>query len=331
MVSYWLLQSRRSKRKKMNKTEMLTDSNTKKYDLCLWLSIGLAICSFLGALLSVGALLLILHCKKLRKRVSNKFLVSLFVSDFCVSFLVSTAIVKEWALDNPVSEKMPVYFYLFIATFMLLSLLNRTMVSVDRLVAVLNPYFYEEKFTTKLVILLTICQGVVGSVYLTLALIIQEIFGLEQKKRFVIYSIIVFAGIGFLTLTVSNIFIYREARKQIKIICKLKVGLKHKESEDSRKHHEYKIVRTFSFMIFLFVLCWTPFLVVVICKNTNEMLPKYTMFVVLFLLSLNYIFNPIIYVATSKDVKTELKKVCHRERYRLEKETAKRNIEMRYS
>jgi len=73
---------------------------------------------------------------------------------------------------------------------------------------------------------------------------------------------------------------------------------------------ECKIVRINVGMVAAFVLCWTPFLVA-ICQEHYGKKYEDSITVALYLVCLNYILDPIIYVSLSKDVKKQIKaKLC---------------------
>ena len=128
---------------------------------------------------------------------------------------------------------------------------------------------------------------------------------------------------GFMTLLMSNSFVFVEARRHLRKLEKISRNVENISAESSDKSSnkernfrkkEFRLVRINIGLILCFFLFWINFLIVSIklLIHNDEMEPPLPMNYILaslYLLHMYYICNPLWYVTLSCDVKREVKKV----------------------
>ena len=166
----------------------------------------------------------ILSCfPNLRRRNSNKFLLNLMISNFCIGLVMLCfgAVVialntKKHTFDN--HRKPPPSITLMFGVFILISVMNMTLLSGDRLYAVKWTFRYLESVTSTQIYIAIVSPWVISVIYfitlITLLHICNE--GIQDIIQHIIYiSFDVIAMLGFLTLAVSSAILYKEARIQL--------------------------------------------------------------------------------------------------------------------
>ena len=288
-------------------------SGSNSHDDMIRSNIAIVCLSLAGSILSALSIITIVYFPKLRKRTSNKLLVNLFAADFGVSLLMLTyhSMMLDFLLDHERVRGMrkAKNFHIIMSTFMFLSIVNRITVTLDRALAVKKPYYYESKFNTSMAIRIIVVQNLSAVVYYLLLYFAKDWMSKESHFNLMSLSFITVIVIGFLALSISNIVIFLEARKQINMISKMKFTDDNKKKKTYRRKKECKIVRINFGMVFIFMLCWIPFLGA-ICKE-HAMRKGYEdlLTVALFAVALNYILDPVIYVSLSRDVKQQIKRL----------------------
>lgn len=295
-----------------------TDGLTSpRSDMSTGLNISIVCLSLTGAMLSLLASMTIAYFPKLRRRASNKLLISLFGADFgvCLLMLVYHALMLDYQLDSDRIKGMgkSINFHLIISAFMFLSVINRTSVTLDRAIAVKRPFFYESKFNTKTVMKIIIGQNVLAVLYLILLFITRNCMNENAFFDVLSLAFIIVVVLGFVVLTVSNIVVFMEARKQIAMICKATTFSKDGKSKRScQRQKECKVVRINVGMVLVFMVCWLPFLAAICEEHATRKSRESLLMVGLYTVTLNFILDPIIYISLSHDVKNQIKKLLNR-------------------
>ncbi|KAK7877814.1 hypothetical protein WMY93_031522 [Mugilogobius chulae] len=246
--------------------------------------------TLLGNILVCSAVLRFRH---LRSKVTNIFIVSLALSDLCVSVLV-----MPWKAVAEVAGYWPfgafcdvwVAFDIMCSTA---SILNLCIISVDRYWAISAPFRYERKMTQRVAFVMI-------SVTWTLSLLIsfipvqlnwhkaaedgtqnlsesrvpEENCDSSLSREYAISSSLVSFYIPVAIMIVTYTRIYRIAQMQIRRIASLERAAEHAQSCRSNRlecqHHttlktsikrETKVLKTLSIIMGVFVCCWLPFFV----------------------------------------------------------------------
>ena len=290
--------------------------------------------SSLALFLYIFVIVLTLRNKKLRRRPANKFLLNLFISDgiVCISFisfdghLLAIWDDKRSFLDYYLMLPTPV---IFAYVTVVLSMLNFTLITADRLIAVKWPFFYMERIHTKQSLIAIAVVWGITIAYAILMITIVSVLDLGTTRYLGNVSFLVVVTTGFITLFISNSFVFVEARGKLRAFEKIAHGTgniaesndKSKNREKESRKKEFKLVRIIIGLILCFFLFWINALILTIRKmiHINEVDPpiSYNYYLVTwYLIQLYYIFNPLWYVALSYDVKREVKQLFGRKQGR---------------
>ena len=154
-----------------------------------------------------------------------------------------------------------------------------------------------------------VVQNLSAVVYYLLLYFAKDWMSKESHFNLMSLSFITVIVIGFLVLSISNIVVFLEARKQITMICKMKFTDDNKKKKTRRRKKEYKIARINFGMVFIFMVCWIPFLGAISIEHAMRKGYEDLLTVALFAVALNYILDPVIYVSLSRDVKQQIKRL----------------------
>ena len=165
--------------------------------------------------------------------IANSFIVSLAFADLLVAILVmpfnaSQAIAGKWVFGNVMCDIFNANDVLFSTA----SLLHLCCISMDRYIAIMDPFHYESKMTTRLAGLMLLCawgaSGLISHIPIHMgwyttekqktALLQTESCSFKVNKIYAVLS----SGISFWTPAIIMVFtyvkIFREARRQEKQI-----------------------------------------------------------------------------------------------------------------
>ena len=291
---------------------------------------SIIILSSFALFLYIFLIAFILRNNKLRRRPANKFMLNLFISDgiVCISFMSYAGnLLRIWDdgntfFQNYLTLQTPV---VFIHVVVVLSMLNFTLITVDRLIAVKWPFFYEDRIHTKQSLIAIALVWGITIVYAIVMIILFNVLdpGTTRYLRNIIFLVVVLTG--FVTLFISNSFIFVAARSQLKAIEKITHIIENLSVEPGNisnnkkefRKKEFRLVRINLGLVLCFFLFWINVLVFNIRKTVyiNEVDPpiSYDHFLASwYLVQIYYICNPIWYVALSYDGKGEMKQLFRR-------------------
>ena len=141
-------------------------------------------------------------------------------------------------------------------------------------------------------------------------------------------TFVVIITIGFITLFISNSFVFVEAKRQLRSIERLFHNIKKISAESSDtpnykerdyRKKEFRLVRIIIGLLLCFFLFWINVLILTIMKLVymDETEPPISLKYILtsgYLVLTYYICNPLRYVALSYDLKRELKQLIRGKR-----------------
>ena len=196
--------------------------------------------------------------------------------------------------------------FLFVAV--VLSMLNLTLITLDRLIAVRWPFFYEDKVHTKQSF---IAIAVVWGITIALAVVMVTLFNIlhPQTARYIGNAAFIAVVLtGFITLLVSNSFVFVEARAQLKATEKVAYSIENislepsdnsKNKEKIFRKKEFKLVKNNIGLILCYFLFWINTLVLTVnmLAYADEVDPPIPLTYVLaswYLVHIYYIFNPLV-------------------------------------
>ena len=314
--------------KSMNNSQNWKGSSAKSFSTSKTCPISFMVLSSFALLLDIFVILLMLRCKKLRRRPANKFLMNLVVSDgiVCISFISYTGnLLAMWDDEKTFYENyftlhiFDVFFYVVVV----LSMLNFTLITVDRLIAVKWPFFYEEKIHNKQSLIAIAVVWGVTIAYATVMTILFIFLDPGTSKYLGNATFVTVVITGFIMLFISNSFVFVEARSQLRSIEKMLHSIKTISAESSDKSNnkerdyrkkEFRLVRIIIGLILCFFLFWINVLILTIMKiiYIDRAEPPISLKYILvswYLVLTYYICNPLWYIVLSCDVKREVKQL----------------------
>ena len=267
-------------------------------------------------------------CKrKLWRRPANKFLLNLVILDgiVCISIMFYAGHVLEvWDDKKSFFENyfMLESFIIFVDVVVVLSMLNFTLITVDRLIAVKWPLFYVGRIDTKESL---IAIAVVWGITVVYAVVMVTFFNVLDPLTSTYLGNIAFVVVviaGFITLFISNSFVFVEERRHLrrteKISCSIenisveRSGKSNKEKQIWKK--EFRLVRINIGLILCFFLFWINLLIFNVKQLVfaDELEPPISLKYILaswYLGQIYYTRNPLWFVLLNYDVQQEVKQL----------------------
>ena len=224
-------------------------------------------------------LVLILKSSKLRKATSNIFLINLIVADLvaasmalvvCLGHYAQKAKRKEWKEENAIE------LFMFVFTSTLITLLVAViLVTIDRFVAVVTPFRYQELFTRRKITILLATIWAIGGVILLAGLVcatLDDSKTLEVAKSVLDIVLITISSAGVVFLIIANTVILRAIRKQLKLESTVSVfgndTVAAKKSETNLRKKEIRAVYLCFSIVALFTICWLPITVALVLDRS---------------------------------------------------------------
>nr|APC23841.1 octopamine receptor 2 [Platynereis dumerilii] len=283
--------------------------------------------------------------------IANSFIVSLAFADLVVAVLVMPFnAIQELAGQWMFGRIMCDIFNANDVLFSTASLVHLCCISMDRYIAIMDPYHYESRITKKAVALMLTLTWTVSSLISHIPIHLGWYTTKEQKEQlesnthqctFIVNKVyaMISSSISFWIPTFIMVFvyakIYREARKQEKQIMKLTkipnpsseqlnnnkrnggANLSNSRIQQDRKKlkREHKAAKTLGIIMGGFLCCWLPFFTwyvssMMIGFETPDVVISTLFWVGYF----NSALNPIIYAFFNRDFRNAFRRLlrCHR-------------------
>ncbi|XP_020900268.1 tyramine receptor 1 [Exaiptasia diaphana] len=248
------------------------------------------------------------YYKKIRRSVTNCFIVSLAVSDLMVAFLSEpfwlsyqitqwTTFPEGWDINTLV-----LFWTILDISCAIASIVNLLFISIDRYFAIKSPLSHHTKMTPE------------TSVYIIFGLWLYSIgtgclFILEWHWKFLVIFII-----GFVVPLIIMVFCY----VGIMVVISSKARLSNQVGS-TRLDKEFKTAKSLGVVTGSFVFCWLPFFIVSLtfqycdlsCQNTMRSIPALAP-AVKWLHYLNSCLNPIIYAFLNPTFKVAFRNLFRR-------------------
>ena len=210
----------------------------------------------------------------------------------------------------------PYFFYVVI----ILSMLNFTLITADRLIAVKWAFFYMDRIHTKQSLIAIAIVWGVAIIYAIVMITLFSVLDGETSKYLGDITFIAVVITGFITLFISNSFVFVEARRHLRRgeiialnINKNSVEPRDKYSNKERdfRKKEFKLVRINIGLILCFLLFWANVIILNIMQivHIDGMEKSISLEYIVaswYLVHIYYICNPLFHVALSGDVKREV-------------------------
>nr|XP_047136780.1 D(1)-like dopamine receptor [Hydra vulgaris] len=257
------------------------------------------------------ACFLLRNNKHILKRKSNKFLFNMVLSDTCVSIATvcfAASIISDKRLStDAMFHTQQQHWLILIAAFAPISISNLMLLTIDRVIAVTKPFFYTDKFLNKYVYYFISISWLFAVLdILTFELLATYVEVFHELFYTILHSCLVcFISLGLITLTLSNFFIFVEARRQLHKINALSANqLNHKTLGHAK---ECRLIRITIGLVMVFLICWIPCFVLSLRFLLTQNLNFRFLMSVWIIAVVNYLLNPFIYLCLSHDAKTEFR------------------------
>ena len=233
-------------------------STTASIALSLWFSL-----SGLAAVAGNAVVLWLFYKSESLRTISNRFLASLSVADLFVGLVIDPIWIASYCLIQPSADSDMLFFtdMLWVhtttaTTFCLCC------VSVDRFIAIRFPFRYQEIITKKR------CYTVITLVWLfSLALPFSMMLVNNDEDDTALW--LSFAFLIYVTplfvVSVSYIFMLKEARQQLRRIAPRKNYLNH-NNRRVRIVKNYKAIKTVGIVLGVYVVSWMPSLILLLVQ-----------------------------------------------------------------
>lgn len=249
------------------------------------------------------------------RTITNRFIISLAVADLLVGFMMPLH------LAFYVSKSFTVHYkYFCIGRFFALvlpggaCLLSLTVVAVDRYIAILHPLQYHRKMTSRTSIVLIVMLWIYAALVATL-LFAFNAWGDSADMTCYFYKVVslpftVVLDVHFTVMSLVNIVLYvrifQQAAMQRKKIMAECVPL----PSAATLQKDTRSAKTLFFILGSYLLCWTPFFIVVTISHFYESAATpYFYMGSMFLALSNASLNPFIYCWKNTELRAAYKKV----------------------
>ncbi|XP_030648046.1 trace amine-associated receptor 13c-like [Chanos chanos] len=260
--------------------------------------------SVLTVFLNLLAIISISHFKQLHTP-TNFLILSLAVSDLIVGFFVMPLeairlIENCWYFGDVFCSIYPLICYIVISA----SLGNMVFISIDRYIAVSDPFRYTCLITTgKTLICILICWSC--SLFYSLGILFNHLFYPETHGTcygecvliisFTWVIIDLFVSLIAPCSVVCSLYmrIFCIARHQANVIKSVKVNLTFEDNGVASKS-ERKAAKTLGIVVAIYMLSWVPYYISIVVAGGLNSTSSLTNFFA-WLMSMNSCVNPIIY------------------------------------
>ncbi|XP_053345547.1 trace amine-associated receptor 13c-like [Clarias gariepinus] len=270
----------------------------------------LYVCSTAVVMLTVcGNLLIImsvLHFKQLHTP-TNTLVLSLAVSDFLIGALVMLSVLI-WTIESCWIFERGYCFCLLITAFFLgnVSFYNVALISVDRYLALSNPFFYATTISRKKMCIVVYCNWGLCVVYVIAVLYFNRSFmGISMcpGECFLflneVWSVIDLVHSFIFPLSVIIILyslVFVIAKKHATAIRELNNHTRPKTQKitSHSMKSERKAAKVLGILVFVFLMCLLPYFIFTLLGDVIKIQPE-TFQKVLIMIYLNSTINPFIY------------------------------------
>ena len=197
------------------------------------------------------------------------------------------------------------------AILLMLSNMNMLLLSIDRALTVKWTFLYSGSVNSKQVHYIIVIPWMVTLLYFVILFCLTKIYPTYKQANAVMYiSFTVVAVIGFIILIVSTYFIHEGARNQLIAISSSRVEQSGdvKQKERHLKYRECRLAFICIGIVVKFIIFWLPKVISMIYHYQQGKV-KYRGLSIAscYLVLVNSICDPVIYVYMSKDIKKQIR------------------------
>ena len=224
----------------MSNSENRNRSSMKTADSINYYSLSFIVLSIFALLLHIFVIFLMLRNKKLRRRPANKLLLNLVILDgiVCISFILYAGHVLEiWGNKRSFVQIyfMLEFFVIFVDVVVVLSMLDFTLITIDRLIPAKWPLFYVGRIHTKESLVAIAVVWGITIVYAVVMVILFNFLDPRTSRYLRNITFVVIVVTGFMALFVSNSFVFAEARRHLRRLKKISCNIDNIAAEPDDK------------------------------------------------------------------------------------------------
>ena len=266
------------------------------------------------------------------RKVGNSFIVSLAVADILMAVLVVPLFTIDSIAHLSLGDILCIIFASSDLMFCTASILNITIISIDRYIAITDPLRYATRMTTKVAGSLICCVWTISGLISYLPLIINEflntriIYMVDRSCYFDLVNptmmvfVIIFWFVPTLMILSAYGMIFRVARKQEARVCELanisnNLNRGQNDTKPISLQRSHKAAKTLGLVNAIFLICWVPNFVLTflsfVSPRTAVHVPIHLWHVVPWLAYSNSMFNPVIYAVCNKSFRKAFKKILY--------------------
>ena len=208
------------------------------------------------------------------RKVGNSFIVSLAVADILMAVLVVPLFTIDTIAHLSLGDILCIIFASSDLMFCTASILNITIISIDRYIAITDPLRYATRMTTKVAGSLICCVWTISGLISYLPLIINEILNtqfihmVDRSCYFDLVNptmmvLIISWFVPTLMMLSAYGMIFKVARKQEARVCELanisnNLNRGQNGITPTSLQRSHKAAKTLGLVIAIFLLCWVP-------------------------------------------------------------------------
>lgn len=260
------------------------------------------------------------------RSISHLFILNLALADILLGLLVApfitaAVITRGWKFGQLACD----FQGAMTATVSVASVLTLTFMSLEKKLAICNPWYHYVHFNSRKVAYLfvaiwIICSllavtGFLSSKYVFTHQFMICMIDWNETLWVTIYAVSIHFFLPFLLLVYSNISIIKVLRRRRRVIStSFQHNLQAANALKCRGHRERKAWRLLSTVVLAFVLCWAPYYISVVCWTLSGdacPIPERICFYFVLFSGVNSCINPLIYAVMNNSFRQAFFKLLH--------------------
>lgn len=284
--------------------------------------------ALVNILILVGNAIVVLgfyRYKHLRS-ISHLFILNLALTDvvlgtFVAPFVTAAVITQGWKFGQLVCD----FQGAMTVTVSVASVLTLTFVSLEKKFAICNPWYHYVHFNSRkvaclFVVIWVICSLLAGMGFLSSKYVFKHQFMMcmidwNETLWITVYAVAIHFFLPFLLLVYSNICIIKVLKRRRRVIStSFQPSFQAANAPKCRGTREKKAWRLLSTVVLVFLLCWAPYYVSVVCWTLSSdacPIPRRICFYFVLCAGVNSCINPFIYAVMNNSFRKAFCKLLH--------------------
>ena len=269
----------------------------------------------------------IIYRRKTTRNPAKWYLFSLAVTDLIVGAISMPFLIWLFVMKAQMNRETAPYFAAYEVVEVITevaSILHLCIISIDRAVAIIKPLFHRRICTKQNVLKSLTIPWLTGLIFGGLYFVApdsREFF----LSYFLILAVLFFlVPVAIMSVSYTCIFIHIRRRNMISMVAR------------KTRINEWRLARTFLIIIVVFVICWTPFVIVTLIHvikaylNHQKVVAQWKFVMIKFMQYLSSASNPFIYAIFHQNFRTAIwdifKRCCYRRTGKEDKAIDRENV-----